>query len=117
MSTWEERMSQRAKARIATEQKVADEDFAVRLARIVKELPALPGEHRNEYEVTYGGRDDHLGHLTHWCGGGTFRCSCGAIAGVTAYIPTEGDSKPCETCKARKIGEFAEVVGPDDDLA
>lgn len=109
-------MSQRAKARQAAAQQATEEELAARLARIAEKLPALPGEQRNKHQVDYGGREDHLGHLTHWCGGGTFRCSCGEIAGVTTFVPTPEDAMPCEICKTRKIGEFAErSTGETDD--
>lgn len=98
MSTWEERMSQRAKARMA-----AEEEREAELAERVSHLENKPllGE---ELWVHEG---PHFGHYRHWCGSATF-CSCGALLGVaTVVIPDGYESKPCETCKARGIGEFA----------
>ncbi|MER5649638.1 hypothetical protein [Streptosporangium sp. NPDC002524] len=99
MSTWEERMAQRAQARQTSALEAETEAWQEWERRAVahgeKTMPALPGEER-ELEGS------HAGHLEHWCGVG-FRCSCGAISGVTSYIPTEEDPGPCEICKVRKI--------------
>jgi hypothetical protein len=107
-STWEERMSQRAKARMATEREAEEAAKAARAAELVAAAPPpMPGETMFTEDTILG---DHVGHLHHWCPQQACAiCSCGACVGTAAivipdpYVPPP----PCEICKARKIRAFA----------
>lgn len=99
MSTWEERMSQRAKARMAIEEEARRAEHAERVARL--EDNPMPGESLWVHE------GPHFGHYEHWCGNGRM-CSCGVLLGIaTVVIPDDYEPKACEICKTRKIGGFA----------
>ena len=98
MSTWEERMSQRAHAREAAALAAAKRDRLDRLEAATGLLPALPGETRVDDD------DGHLGHLSHWCFP-TVMCSCGEILGITCFIPSNEPEPPCEICVSRGLCE------------
>ncbi|MEV7805014.1 hypothetical protein AB0O28_18895 [Microbispora sp. NPDC088329] len=97
-TTWEERMSQRARARQAA---IEEAERAARQARYraaVEEwtarLPALPGEIR----VLEG---DCAGHLEHHCGPIT-RCTCGELRNPICFVPPlPGEVIECPICEAR----------------
>lgn len=103
-------MSQRAKAREAARIEAENERLRQlrepQYAHFVETLPALPGETRLTLDHW---DDDHVGHLTHFDASHPWQmCSCGEIGGMPAYVPPDEPPPPCEICKARKIGEFAE---------
>lgn len=106
-TTWEERMSQRAKARQAAREETERERLRQQYAHLVAAMPPLPGETRIGLDSI---ETDHVGHLTHWCASEQCgMCSCGA---AIAVICVTGVANPpsCDICRARQIGEFAQVA-------
>ena len=103
MSTWEERMSAKAKARMA----VAEAEEAAREAAWRAQLEAdNPPAHPDESGPSEW--RGHEGHYSHWtpAHGNTIKCSCGAIVGCFTVVIDEDTPPPpdhCEICELRGL--------------
>ena len=94
MSTWEERMSAKAKARLVVTEAEA-------IARLEVEMPALSGESA----PIMSGRQSHLGHRLHWHGSHGLMCSCGRQERSLAHLgaPSDEEDEQCVVCETRGI--------------
>lgn len=110
MSTWEERMSQRAKDRQGARDKAERERIRQQYAHLAATVPSLPGETRIDLDTI---ETDHVGHLVHWCQQQQCGlCSCGVPIAVVCVGGVAGPLPPCEICRERRIGAFAEGTTP-----
>lgn len=104
MSTWEERMSAKAKARMAAAEAENIAREAARRAKLREDNPPVhPGE---TGPVEWR---EHEGHYTHWtpAHGNRVMCSCGALSGCFTVVIDENTPPPpdhCEICELRGLG-------------
>jgi hypothetical protein len=98
VSTWEERMAERAaQRRVVAEAEEACAEAAEQ-ARLSAEFPAVKGEW--DWVETDG---PHRGHRRHGHNGHVM-CSCGEIVGVGCVaIDPDNPPDPCPVCVARGI--------------